>query len=331
LARITQAILCWVWSVYERAAWIWRFVQYTALTMPLYFMFADIWVSMPSSSAAPLRRWNKRLCECNCRRWIGWACWLSEIIAWNLVHRRTHTHTYIHTYTILQEPTCSGVGLDTLKSHMATSYMNKDTVPQSSTFRLAGKDSIKKVRGVRQGAAKSVVSYEFKKLRIYCIVGEIEECQALKQGVPHHLILPCYFSRGGGWGPRSALFCMLIAHVCRNGPSSSCIVAHKTLSVAFQLENGPLRHTCLIPNGVHPTFHSHISTSDHPLHQIENFFNETVTSKYHCKIIGVIRRSGWSDSKQGAKNGQSDPFHTWLSPPSMVLYHKEVHLWCVGA
>ena len=122
---------------------------------------------------------------------------------------------------------------------------------------------------------------------------------ALKLGTFAILVLASSMSEGAIWGPKSALFCMLLAHMCRNVPPWSCIVAcsaFEDLAVAIQLENGTLRHTCLISDGVHPTFHSHISISYHPLAQIGWFFVIwSPGNKYHRKIIEVKKRSGWSD------------------------------------
>jgi len=62
------------------------------------------------------------------------------------------------------------------------------------------------------------------------------------------------------------------------------------LFIALELERSPSERPCLMK----PTFHSQMSTPDHPLHQITCFLVFRCScNKHNCKRIGVKIPSGW--------------------------------------
>ena len=102
-----------------------------------------------------------------------------------------------------------------------------------------------------------------------------------------------YLIRGGYLGPKSALLCMLLAHVCHGLNKLQCSAL---LYLAPQLVKSNLRHTFLVSNGVHPTFPAtspHLTTHSPKLGDFR-WYGVLLTNRYNCKRSGVKRRNSWS-------------------------------------
>ncbi len=79
------------------------------------------------------------------------------------------------------------------------------------------------------------------------------------------------FQRGLSEAQNGYGFGMLPGHGPPDGQFSSLLFNSSPgckPSTALELENCPSGGLCLMGRGVNPTFHSQMSTPDHPLHQI---------------------------------------------------------------
>jgi len=80
-----------------------------------------------------------------------------------------------------------------------------------------------------------------------------------------------YYQRGLSEAQNGYGFGMIPGHGRRDEHISSIVLDGSPgckLFTAPELERCPSRRPCLMGSGVNPTFHSQVSTPDHPQHQI---------------------------------------------------------------
>jgi len=160
------------------------------------------------------------------------------------------------------------------------------------------------------------------------------------------------FWQGGDWCPElliecvwSAWFGMLSGNGLRDRQFSTLVFYGSpacNLSTS-ELKNCLSQRPCLMPLGpvgrsVNPTFHSQMSTPDHPLHQITWFRCNDILifNLIYWKWIGVKRLSSWWDvhfgafplkiQQMGAKMGQIlTPSKLGFEHPIWMRNIKEVY------